>query len=176
MTACRMAACRTTACWIRGMSMARNQRLPFSHTECCIEKSPRCCRFRTCLISEDQTNWTVRWLLNGSCCVNQMNGSWLCQSKSGSRGASWRAMRVLLVLLLCSIACFISTADNQLSALRALYTATSGDGWIKRDKWMNNSISYCEWHGITCSSKNVVMLYAPLYAIPNIQHCFATGV
>ena len=36
--------------------------------------------------------------------------------------------------------------------LEALYRNFSGDGWTHRDHWLNRSVSYCDWYGITCES------------------------
>lgn len=42
-------------------------------------------------------------------------------------------------------------SQPECKALVELYTATNGDGWTKRDNWLD-TISPCEWYGVECAS------------------------
>eukprot|EP00736_Rhodelphis_marinus_P009756 Rmarinus@m.473 len=42
--------------------------------------------------------------------------------------------------------------DSQLTALRALYDYTGGDGWVNNDGWRDEtSTNPCQWHGVVCN-------------------------
>lgn len=45
--------------------------------------------------------------------------------------------------------------DDQYAFLSELYDLTSGSMWINNTNWLirNDSISLCNWYGITCSGK-----------------------
>ena len=50
-------------------------------------------------------------------------------------------------------------------ALRALYDATNGDGWVRGHRgdhqgWMNASLNHCAWFGIQCSPDGNVITWA----------------
>ena len=52
-------------------------------------------------------------------------------------------------------------------ALRALYDATNGDGWVRGHRgdhqgWMNASLDHCAWYGIWCSPDGNVTWYVHL--------------
>ena len=46
--------------------------------------------------------------------------------------------------------------SKQQQALTALYHASDGPSWLKKSNWLDNSVSYCEWYGVTCSQNNDV--------------------
>ena len=57
-------------------------------------------------------------------------------------------------LCLLTVAAADYASDDR--ALRALYDATNGDGWVRGHRgdhqgWMNASLDHCLWYGIKCS-------------------------
>jgi Leucine-rich repeat (LRR) protein len=44
------------------------------------------------------------------------------------------------------------------NALRDFFKSTRGQAWTNRSKWLNNSISYCDWKGVTCKDNHVTQL------------------
>ena len=52
-------------------------------------------------------------------------------------------------------------------ALRALYDATNGDGWVRGHRgdhqgWMNASLDHCLWYSVVCSPDGNVTRCVPL--------------
>ena len=52
-------------------------------------------------------------------------------------------------------------------ALRALYDATNGDGWVRGHRgdhqgWMNASLDHCLWYSVVCSHDGNVTRCVPL--------------
>ena len=46
--------------------------------------------------------------------------------------------------------------SEQQQALTALYHASDGPSWLNKLNWLDNNVSYCEWHGVFCSENNDV--------------------
>jgi hypothetical protein len=44
------------------------------------------------------------------------------------------------------------TAESERAILEDLYRVTDGDGWQRKDGWMDPDVSLCFWYGITCTS------------------------
>merc|ERR1712232_561092 len=37
-------------------------------------------------------------------------------------------------------------------ALKYLYNSTSGDYWKNNENWLNSTVSWCKWYGVTCQA------------------------
>jgi len=42
--------------------------------------------------------------------------------------------------------------ENERMVLKAMYDSLDGIGWHSQSNWYDDAISFCEWHGITCTS------------------------
>lgn len=65
----------------------------------------------------------------------------------------------LIILALIVINCCECGTEHkdQLCALESFYHETNGDNWIHKWNWMNNSVNYCDWHGVLCDTDNYVI-------------------
>jgi len=60
-----------------------------------------------------------------------------------------------LFLLLGAVTLCVSAAipDKEYQALKAIYTATNGQGWINNEGWLKDGTNPCtDWFGVTCTS------------------------
>lgn len=65
-------------------------------------------------------------------------------------------LAVSLVYIGSSVARKVEDADeDQYNFLSELYDLTSGDMWANNTNWLvhNDTITLCDWYGITCSGK-----------------------
>lgn len=73
------------------------------------------------------------------------------------------------LFLICTICCCLlisfsfvqsDASDDQYAFLQELYDLTSGEMWTNNTNWLvkSDSITLCNWHGITCSGKWVQKL------------------
>ena len=74
-------------------------------------------------------------------------------------------MAFLAGLCLLTVAAADYASDDR--ALRALYDATNGDGWVRGHRgdlqgWMDASLDHCSWYGIGCSPDGNVTWCEPL--------------
>ena len=63
---------------------------------------------------------------------------------------------VAVIAGLCLLTVVAADYASDDRALRALYDATNGDGWVRGHRgdhqgWMNALLDHCEWYGIGCS-------------------------
>ena len=40
--------------------------------------------------------------------------------------------------------------------LRSFYYSTSGDEWLDNTNWLNLTVSWCSWYGITCNENEAI--------------------
>ena len=40
--------------------------------------------------------------------------------------------------------------------LRSFYYSTSGDAWLDNTNWLNLTVSWCSWYGITCNENEAI--------------------
>lgn len=43
-------------------------------------------------------------------------------------------------------------AENERSILKLLYDSLDGVGWHSKSNWYDDTVPFCDWHGITCTS------------------------
>lgn len=47
------------------------------------------------------------------------------------------------------------TTSSTETFVTELYAATGGDNWTNNDNWLNFSVSYSEWYGVTLSRSSI---------------------
>jgi Leucine-rich repeat (LRR) protein len=51
--------------------------------------------------------------------------------------------------------------DMEINALTALYNSTNGDNWTRKDSWLGQRGTECDWFGVTCEEGHVIGLSLP---------------
>ena len=57
----------------------------------------------------------------------------------------------------CSPPPISQTYAIQRRALEALYAATAGENWLQKRGWTSESMSHCDWYGISCNQDGNLM-------------------